>query len=398
MVQKKLKVLRIIARLNVGGPAIHTILLTSELNGTRFDSLLVTGQVGIGEKDMSYLAREKEIRPILIPELCRQINPVKDLIAFCKIFGIIRRERPDIVHTHTAKAGTLGRIAATFAGVPIKMHTFHGHIFENYFNGFYRGLFLFIERWLARFTDYIIVVSDAQKEEISCRYNITKPDKIKVIQLGLELEDFLSVESRSDKIRKEFAIGADTILVGIVGRLVPIKNHKMFLEAAGRLRTLAGGAKIKYLVIGGGEERDALIDRARELGLENEVVFCGWRQDMPQVYSEIDIVALTSLNEGTPVSIIEALAAKRAVVATDVGGVRDVVRHGVNGYLVASGDAEGFARRLAELVRDERKRADFGTRGRDDVREKYSKERLVKDISDLYEAAVSKNQATLCTV
>lgn len=390
MIQKKLRVLRIIARLNVGGPAIHTILLTAALNNERFESVLVSGEVGKGEKDMLYLAKEKGVNPVIIPELGRQINPMKDIVAFCKIFNLIKRERPDVVHTHTAKAGALGRVAAVLSGVPVSIHTFHGHIFENYFNKFYIALFLFIERILALFTKYIVVVSQAQKKAIGEYYKIARPEKIKVIPLGLELEKFFLINARTGKLRRELELGEDIIIVGIVGRLVPIKNHKMFLGAANLLSGLLENKfKIKYLIIGDGEDRASLEEYAKKLGLGNDVIFYGWREDMADIYSDLDIAGLTSLNEGTPVALIEALAAGRPVVATNVGGVADVVEDGVNGYLVASGDARAFALRLADLVKDSDKRSEFGLRGRQMVRERFSKERLVRDMAKLYEDAVS---------
>ncbi len=390
MIQEKLKILRIIARLNVGGPAIHAILLTQALNNERFESILVTGQVGRAEKDMVYLAKEKGVSPVIIPELGRQISPIKDVLALWKIFMLMKREKPDIVHTHTAKAGALGRVAAVLAGVPVRIHTFHGHIFESYFNKFYIVLFLLIERILALFTKFIVVVSQAQKKEIGERYKITGPGKIKVIPLGLELEKLFPINACAGKLRKELGLGEDVIVVGIVGRLVPVKNHKMFLDAANLLPGLLEDKfKIKYLIVGDGEERASLEEYAKKLGLGNDAIFCGWREDMAGIYSDLDIVGLTSFNEGTPVALIEALAAGRPVIATDVGGVADVVKDGTNGYLVASGDARAFALRLADLVKDTGKRSEFGLNGRRMVREIFSKERLVRDIAGLYEDAVS---------
>ncbi|KPK42635.1 MAG: hypothetical protein AMJ78_01815 [Omnitrophica WOR_2 bacterium SM23_29] len=386
---KKSKILRIIARLNVGGPAIHTILLTEALNNDRFESILVAGCVDRSEKDMIYLARQKGINPIIIPELGRQINPIKDLIALWKIYNLIKREKPDVVHTHTAKAGALGRVAAMLAGIPIRIHTFHGNIFQGYFNKIYVILFIFIERLLAYFTTYIVAVSETQKKEICQRYKIARLDKVKVIPLGLELEKLFTIESRNGYLRRELKIGDDVTLVGIIGRLVAVKNHRMFLEAIKCLSThVDNNFNLKYLIIGDGKERPALEEYTKNLGLDGDVIFCGWRQDPENIYSDIDIIALTSLNEGTPVSLIEALAAGRSVVATDVGGVADVVEDGVNGYLVPSGDVEGFSKRLAELIEDSQKRRQFGFKGREMVRGRFSKERLIEDVKNLYESAI----------
>ncbi|MFH0772263.1 MAG: glycosyltransferase family 4 protein [Candidatus Omnitrophota bacterium] len=389
MMGKKIKVLRIIARLNVGGPAIHAILLTEALNNERFESILVTGHINTGEKDMSYLAKEKGIRPVVIYEMGRCISPVKDLAALWKIYKLMIREKPDIVHTHTAKAGTLGRVAAILAGVPVKIHTFHGHIFDGYFNKFAASIFLLIERALAGFTKYIVVISEAQKKQIGENYKIGYSGKLRVIPLGLELEKFFLAESRGGALRSEFKIDADTIAIGIIGRLVPVKNHKMFLDTFKRLKKILGNEfKLKSIIVGDGEERAALEKYASEIGIIDYTIFCGWREELSEIYADLDIVALTSLNEGTPVSLIEALASALPVIATDVGGVRDIVEDGVNGCLVASGDTEAFAKGLADLIRSPLKRRIFGKAGREKVRENFSKERLVRDISNLYEESI----------
>lgn len=386
---KKIKILRIIARLNVGGPAIHAMLLTEALNDGQFKSILVTGEVDNSEKDMGYLARERGINPVVIPELGRNINPIKDLIALWKIYRLIRREKPDVVHTHTAKAGALGRIAAIFAGVPIKIHTFHGNIFQGYFNKLYVKLFILIEKVLAYFTTYIVVVSEQQKKDIGQRYKIAPLDKIKVIRLGLELEKFACVQpDQAGGLRKRLNIDNNTTVIGIVGRLVPVKNHEMLLDAIKQLHGhLNRKFDIKCLIIGDGEKRETLEKYAKTLSLNGDVLFCGWQKDMENIYTNLDIVALTSFNEGTPVTLIEALAAGKPVVATNVGGVSEVVENGVNGYLVSAKDAEKFSECLAGLIENPERRIKFGTKGREVVRKKFSKERLIYDIKNIYEEA-----------
>lgn len=389
MAEKKIKVARIIARLNIGGPAIQSILLTAGLSDEKFESILICGQVENSEKDMLYLAKDKGVKPVIIPQLGRRIDLVKDFIAFIKICGIILKFRPDIVHTHTAKAGALGRTAAILAGVPVRIHTFHGHIFEGYFNKFQVGVFLFIERMLAFFSKYIIVVSQAQRSDIAIKYRIVKEDKIIVVPLGLELERFSSIRQRQGGLRDELKIGADSIVIAIIGRLVPVKNHRMFLDAAYELCSKHLGWEIKFIVVGDGEERPLLEKYCTERGLNEKVIFYGWKKDIAEIFADVDIVALTSFNEGTPVALIEALASARPVVSTDVGGVRDVVVDGLNGYLVRSGDHKGFAEKLSVLVCDREKREIFGKNGRAAVLKKYSKERLVEDIRRIYAGAIS---------
>lgn len=387
--KKTVTIVRIISRLNVGGPAIHTVLLSDALNRDGYKDILVCGRVSESEGDMGYFANGKGVKLTIVPELKRDISPKDDIVAFFKLCGIMRRERPDIVHTHAAKAGTLGRLAAAVSGVPVKIHTFHGHIFDGYFSPFKAKLFLVIEQLLAFFTDRVIAVSDAVRDEITHKLKVTSDKKCVVVPLGLELGPFLACEKRSGILRKEFGIGGDTVLVGIVGRLVPIKNHKMFLDAAKMVIDTQPAKDIKFLIIGDGEMRSWLEDYAKKLGIERSVVFTGWRKDLAPVYADLDIVALTSLNEGTPVSLIEAMASARPVVSTMVGGVKDMVIDGENGFLTPSGDAGTFSQKLSELIEDEGKRRALGGRGRSLAREKYSKERLVRDIERLYEECLA---------
>lgn len=384
MADKKLKIIRIIARLNIGGPAIHTVLLSSELNKAGYADILVSGSVGEAEGDMSYLAKAKGLVPVAVPEMGREINLANDIRALFRLYSIIKKERPDIVHTHTAKAGTLGRIAALMAGVPIKVHTFHGHIFDGYFSPLKARIFLLIEKFLAIFSDRLITVSEAVREEIINKLRIAGPDKVIVLPLGLELGKFLNNGGLKGNFRKRIGVDNDVLLVGIVGRLVPIKNHKMFLDVARIVRTRSPHLKVKFVVVGDGEMRDELEKRARDMGMEGFVIFTGWIENVEEVYADLDIVALTSINEGTPVSLIEALAAEKAVVATDAGGVRDVVFDGLNGVLAKNRDAEDFFTKLIALLNDKERRSTLGGKGRVTVERQFAKERLVGDIESLY--------------
>lgn len=392
---EKIKVLRIIARLNIGGPAIHTVLLTQGLDNSRFESLLVYGSIGKDEGDMSDYAPRKHIKPIFIPELRRELNFLNDIAALYKIYNIIKREQPDIIHTHTAKAGALGRFAGIlyhwfhpFARKQIRLiHTFHGHIFEGYFNKFTTKIFILIERFLALFTDKIITVSESVKNElISLR--ISKEDEIEMIPLGLELENLLGISPREDAV----------LNVGIVGRLVPIKNHRLFLEAAARVIADNPGLRLRFKIIGDGELRKDLEKYAHKLNIQEQVDFLGWQKDLVTVYSKLDIVALTSINEGTPVSLIEAMASGRAVVATDVGGVGDLLGKEIEvsvkpgddfkvlerGVIVKPSDSDGFATALNFILQNNTLRKDMGELARNFVKDRFSRERLIKDIENLY--------------
>jgi glycosyltransferase involved in cell wall biosynthesis len=388
--KKNIKIVRVISRLNVGGPAIHTVLLSQALNNDGYVDLLICGKISDSEGDMGYFAREKGVGCIVIPELKRDISIKDDAKAFIKLLAIIRRERPDIVHTHAAKAGALGRLAAIISGVPVRIHTFHGHIFDGYFSPFKAKVFLLIERIMALFTSTIVTVSGAVRDEIVNKLRLTDGKRCVVIPLGLELDKFLRGDADGKPIRKELGADDGTVLVGIVGRLVPIKNHDMFLDSAKSFLKKNPGADIKFAVVGDGEMRDYLERRVAELGIGGYVIFAGWRKDLAAVYAGLDIVALTSLNEGTPVSIIEAMASGRPVVATEVGGVGDLITHGHDGFLVKSNDVEGFSDRLSELISSKEMRSEFGRSGRERVRYKYSKERLVKDMEALYEECIDK--------
>lgn len=383
-----MKILRIIARLNIGGPARNAVLLT-QVSG--WETVLVCGEVGEGEGDMMYLAREKGIEPLIVPEIGRELSFWDDWRVFWKIYGIIRRERPDIVHTHTAKAGALGRVAGIFYNLPLTLilsplgrgkkvilvHTFHGHVLRGYFGKVKSWIFLWIERILAVFTDRIITVSGALKRELVEKYKVAPEKKIEVVELGFELGELLSLPQKE---------AGGVVNVGIIGRLVPIKNHRMVLDCARRVRShvRSNGIGIRFVVVGDGELRQELEQHVKELGIKDILEFRGWVKDLRRIYEELDIVVLTSQNEGTPVSIIEAMAAARPVVATDVGGVRDIVEDGKSGYLVASGDEEKFAERLMDLIKDLGKRKRFGQYGRGIVKDRFSKDRLVTDMEGFY--------------
>jgi glycosyltransferase involved in cell wall biosynthesis len=385
------KVLRIIARLNIGGPAIHAVLLTAGLDKERFDSSLAYGSTEPGEGDMSYLADESWVKRFFVPELGRSINPLADLTAFVKVYSIMKRERPHIVHTHTAKAGTIGRLAAVFAGVPAKVHTFHGHVFYGYFNKFAAAYFLFIERVLACFTDRIVAISQRQKDELLNKYRVGSIEKYRVVNLGLDLERFKNIEAKEGSFRRRFNFKKDDILVGIIGRLVPIKNHRMFIRAAKQLKKHLDAElfdKVKFVIVGDGPEREALCAYAVSEGAGSNIVFTGWARDIDEAYADIDIVALTSRNEGTPVSLIEAFASGKPVVATDVGGVRDVV--GEIGAIVDKDDDAAFAQCLSELIMSGERRSEIGRKGRESVIEKFSKDRLISDTEKLYEELLTE--------
>ncbi len=398
---QKHKIVRVIARMNIGGPAHHVAILSSAFNNARWETVLVTGQVSASEADACYLLEKYPCRLIRIPQMQRSINPLKDLAAFLKIFWILRQERPDILHTHTAKAGALGRTAGILYRLttrrPLKIaHTFHGHALEGYFQPWANRLFLGIERFLAKRTDKLIAVSEAVKEDL-LRLGAAAPEKVEVIPLGLNLENLIQLSNGHPPPGKPLRIG-------FVGRLVPIKEPGIFLKAIRELSLITSLPDIETVVVGDGELRPSLEEESRRLGLTSRVQFLGWRQDLASIYQSMDVVCLTSRNEGTPVSLIEALAASKPVISTDVGGVRDILnRRGKNpspsqessfsicdhGLLVRSGDHKGLAKGLEFLIKESSLRQEMGRRGRLYVREKYGADRLIQDIHRLYESLVS---------
>lgn len=415
-----MKVIRIIARLNVGGPARHVVWLSSGLKRSGYDTVLVAGVVPPGEDDMAYLAAQADVAPLIIPEMTREISP-RDAITVWKLFRLLLREKPDLVHTHTAKAGSVGRVAgfmyrwltpAILIGRPRScrfVHTYHGHVFHSYYGPARTRFFLTVERMLARLvTDRIVVITEQQRQEINQTFRVGKAEQFAVIPLGIDLTIYDLWQDRRAAFRHELKSGPDEILVGIVGRLTEIKNHRMFLEAAALFKKNSD-AKVRFVIIGDGHLRSKLEQEARRLGLRDDVCFLGSRQDPENFYPALDVLALTSLNEGTPLSVIEAMANARPVVATAVGGVVDLLGAKVSqdsgrafaiherGLSVASGDAERFSQALAWLIPNEALRDDLGRRGRAFVLQNYDKERLIADLSALYaqllETSVTANAA-----
>jgi glycosyltransferase involved in cell wall biosynthesis len=377
----RIRVMRVIARLNIGGPAIHTILLTAGLDPVRFESTLVTGVEAAYEGNMLDLAAQKGVQPLVIPQLGREINPLKDWVTLIKLYRLFRERHPHIVHTHTAKAGTVGRLAARLAGVSIVVHTFHGHVFHDYFGPLQTRVFIGIERFLAALSDRIVTVSEGQRRELAA-YGVASLDKIVAVPLGFELDGLLNCESLQGQLRQELGISEEVALVGIVARLTAIKNHQLFLDAAKLI--VEAGQEAMFLVVGDGELRAELEAYAAELGLAERVIFTGWRRDLPRIYADLDVVALSSLNEGTPVSLIEAMAAARPVVATRVGGVPDVVFDKKSGYLVQSEDAGGLAGGILDLLQAPNRAREMGLAGRAAVHPKYASETLMANVEKLY--------------
>ena len=380
-----MKVLRVIARLNVGGPALHVAYLTAGLADHGYDTTLVAGTVGRGEESMAFIADAKGVRIEVIDELARSISPLRDARAVWKLAQLIRRERPTILHTHTAKAGAVGRVAALLAGrarPPIVVHTFHGHVLRGYFNRVATFGFRTLERLLAYATTRLIAVSPEVRDDL-VRLHVAPASKFAVIRLGIELDQRVGGDAAGrTETRRVLGLAGDPFVVGWVGRMTAVKRTDLVVEV---LRELVGrGVDARLLLVGDGPDRDHLERYAHELGVIKRCLFLGYQEEVARFYDAIDVLLLPSVNEGTPVSVIEALAAERPAVATRVGGTPDVIRDGVDGFLVDSADPGELAERLAELARDPGRRAEMGAAGRSRVLERYAVDRLVDDVDALY--------------
>src|SRR5580704_3337604 len=309
------KVVRIIARLNVGGPARQACLLHDQLVD-HFDTHLITGSLAHSEQDMSYLL-SSEHHVLRLPQMSREISFWSDSLAFWTILKFLRKERPGIVHTHTAKAGALGRLAAWLAGVPIIVHTYHGHVLDGYFGAFKSKAYLSIERMLGRLSTRVIAVSESQLQDLCSRYRVVPRSKISIIQNGFELVRF-SQGCREDA-RKQLGLAKDDFVVVWAGRLVPVKDVQLLGNVIRRAAETHGN--IRFLIVGEGADKpklDSLIEGCRNVRL------LGWRRDMELIWSAADVALLTSRNEGTPTALIEAMAAGCPFVSTNVGAVGDL--------------------------------------------------------------------------
>jgi len=381
------KIVRIISRLSVSGPSLHVIVLHQGLRPFGYETTVVVGKEGAHEGSMVSEAQARGIEPLVIEELAREINLASDVTSLLKLVRMLRHIRPDVVHTHHAKAGFVGRVAAWLVGVPVILHTYHGHVFHGYFGRRKTAVFLWLERLLSRMSTRVITISDQLKTEL-VDYGIAPASKIVVIPLRLELDQFVATCERG-RFRREIGVPNEVPLVGMVGRLVPIKNVPLFIEAALLVRDRVPGTR--FVVVGDGELRGFLEVEARRW-LGDSMYFTGLRRDLPRIYADIDVVALTSLNEGTPVALIEAMAAARPVVATDVGGVRDVVVHGETGFVVPSGSAEAVAAAIGRLIRDPVASAAMGERGRARALSRFGSDRLVSEMATLLNDLLGQSQ------
>jgi glycosyltransferase involved in cell wall biosynthesis len=386
------RVLRIINRLNLGGPTYNAAYL-SKFMEPEFETLLVAGMKDESEESSEFIVKQLDLKPVYIPEMYRELHPFRDYKSYYKLRKLIDEFKPDIVHTHAAKAGAVGRLAALHSGVPVICHTFHGHVFHSYFSPAKTRLFLEIERYLGRRTTAIIALSENQKNELTSDYNIANPDKFNIIPLGFDLRRFAEGnDEKRKKFRQKYNISDDEIAIGIVGRLVPIKNHELFLRAI-KAVAVATKRKIRAFIIGDGESRLKLENLANELDLKfnnqnysekNILTFTSWIREIDESNAGMDIIALTSNNEGTPVSLIEAQASGKPIVSTKVGGIENIVKENRTALLSEPNNLEKFVDNLRMMVEHDELRAEMSHNGAEYVIKKFSYVRLCDDMANLY--------------
>lgn len=391
--KKKIRVLRIINRFNLGGPTYNVAYLSKYLS-ENFETMLVGGEKDETEASSDFIVSSLELNPVIIGEMKREINLVDDYASYKKIKQIIREFKPDIVHTHAAKSGTIGRLAAKHCGVKVIVHTFHGHVFHSYFGKLKTTFYKSIERYLAKKSSSIIAISDIQKDELTNIHKICHPDKVSIVPLGFDLSKFQeNQESKRAAFRKQYNVDEDEIVISIIGRLVPIKNHNLFLEAL-KIVSEKTSKKIRGFIIGDGESRLDIEAKAENLKIpfvgpeesteKKLLTFTSWIKDIDIALAGSDIIALTSFNEGTPVSLIEAQAANKPIVTTNVGGIENVIIPNKTGLLSNSNSASEIAELLLNLTENPDIRAEMSQRGWSHVKEKYHYTRLVSDVEKLY--------------
>jgi len=387
---ERLRVLRVIGRLNMGGPAHQAALLSGRrFFPERYETLLVHGSLPAGEESLADLSREEGATMRSLGDLRQPVDPLHDSRALLKLIRIARAFKPDVVHTHTAKAGFIGRQAALAVRPrPAIVHTYHGHVLEGYFGAAKSRLYLELERALARVSDRLIGVSEATVDDL-VRLGVAPRERFSVLPLGLDLGPLAEPDDGGlgERTRGELGVAPEEVLLVFVGRVVPIKRLDVLLPA---LAQASGpGPRLRLALVGDGEERPGLEALAGELGIEHDVLFLGYRRELRPLFAAADVAVLSSDNEGTPVSLIEAGAAGLPAVATDVGGVGEVVGEQQTGILVPPGDPAALAGALRQMADDPERRRTYGRAARSRVTERYGAARLIGDVDALYRELVS---------
>jgi len=378
----KLKIAQVITRMDWAGSPDIIRLLCQRSDPGRYEIILITGNSAHLTMENKRFLQWLGPRHIPIHHLRRDVNPFYDLIALIRLVRLFRRERFDVVHTHTAKAGALGRMAARLAGVPRVVHTPHGHNFYGYFGPFASRLIVYIERFLSLLTDKVMALTELEKKDFVA-LKVCPLAKARVINSGVELEKFRQVDIDPARKRAEFSVAADDILVGMVGRLEPVKGPQYLIEAAKPV--LDAVPRVKFMIVGDGSLRSNLETRCNQLGISHRVVFANWREDVPQILAILDMLVLPSLNEAVGRILLEAGAVGVPAVATYVGGVPEIVHDHETGLLVPPRSPEELAKAIVTLSRDEEKRKAMGRAAARWVDDRFSAQRMVQRITELYQ-------------
>jgi len=383
---KKIKVLRIINRFNLGGPTYNATFLSAFLSD-QFETKLIGGRHESYEGESLFIPQKYGLKPEIIDSLQREINFKKDKEAYHEIRRIIREFKPDVVHTHASKSGAIGRLAASKENVPVIIHTFHGHVFHSYFGKLKTIFYKTVERYLAKKSSAIIAISEIQKNELVNIHKVV-PEKItRVVNLGFDLKKFqTNTDEKRNEFVGEYAILEDEICIGIIGRLTDIKNHDMFFDVINRTVQTVNN-KVRVFIIGGGELEKELKIKAKQIEQDNSqltITFTSWIKDIDVPLARLDIVCLTSHNEGTPVSLIEAQASNVVVLSTNVGGVKDIVDEGKTGYIIDDFSVSDYVDKLTELINNKEKRTFMSQNGWNYVKDKFHYTRLCENVEKLY--------------
>ena len=382
----KIRVLRIQSRICIGGPALNTIFLSGRLNPERYQTILIGGRLEPNERSMEPLALAEGVPIHIIEEMGRSIRWSDDIKALWRLIKLIRHFRPHIVHTHTAKAGAIGRIAAFLCRVPVRIHTFHGHVFHGYFNRLKTSMFLWFERFLAMISHGIVAISPCQKQDLTEKYKVVSTNKCSVVRLGFELTKLIN--GQRGRFRQRLGCGEQTRLIAILARLVPIKNHQLLLRAIGhwhRQHPQASPESVQFLIIGDGELKPELQELGKSLGIDAYLQFTGWLKDVSEIYADIDLNVLVSKNEGTPVSLIEGLACGVPILTTDVGGIRDFADEAMGAIVPPDIEPEDLAVHLGQAIERLEQQGRLSEPDRQRILKTYDVSRLVGDMDQLYQ-------------
>jgi len=384
---KKIRIVNIITRMELGGPPILVLDILQHLDKERFESTIATGITIDRKYDMIGFARDKNIRIFAMPSLVRDIHPLKDIKALIKLAIFLKKEKFDIVHCHTSKGGFIGRLAAKLAGAKIIIYSPHGDIFEGYFCKLATDFFILLEKFAARFTDKIINLTKIEIERF-LEHGIGTRHQLKQIYNGINIKYYERAMTSNLKKRDEFGLGKDDFVCATVGRLVPVKGHTYLIKAIQKVVKVIPEAK--FLFVGDGELKSKLSEEIKSYDLQRNIFLLGARNDIATILSCINVFLLPSLNEGFGMALIEAMAARKPVIATNVGGVPEVIINGTTGILVPSKDPEAFSSAIIKLYNNPEMSLEMGLAGYSRARNLFDIKTTVREFEDLYSKLIKE--------